>query len=266
VKVIQNMTQQRQREAELERLHATLEQRVQERTHELEQAIVQLESFSYSISHDLRGPLRAMQGFASILIEDYASQLDDTGRHYLERISVAAQRMDRLVQDVLTLSRIQRASLPCVTVSLDRLVPELVDQHRQLHPDVARIRIDHPLLPVQAHEPSLIQCLTNLLTNAVKFARPGVPLEIHFSTELLKGDDLVRIRVRDNGVGIRREDQDRIFSIFEQVRNGNAASEGTGIGLAIVKAAVERMGGRVGVVSDFGKGSSFYVDLPPAEK
>lgn len=262
VKVIQNLTEQESREAELERLKDSLERRVAERTRELESVVAQLESFSYSISHDLRGPLRAMEGFSTLLLENHSGQLDASGRHYLERISAAARRMDRLVQDVLALSRVQRARLQVHAVDLNRLIPELVDQYHHLHDGAARIEIERPLLPVQAHEPSLVQCLSNLLANAVKFAREGVQPVITIATAKV-GESFVRIWVRDNGVGIRPEDRERIFRMFEQVLTPRSAG-GSGIGLAIVKAAVERMGGSVGVESEPGVGSSFYLQLAAA--
>lgn len=263
VKVVQNRTDQVAREQELKRLHDTLEVRVQERTRELQAAVEQLESFSYSISHDLRGPLRAMEGFSSVLLETCADKLGDDGRHYLERIAAAAQRMDRLVHDVLALSRIQRAKLPLTRVELNRLVPELVDQYRHLHDGAAQIVVQPDLLPVLAHEPSVVQCVSNLLANAVKFARPGVRPRVELATEAMNRD-VVRLWVRDNGVGIREGDRDRIFKIFEQVLAPSQPAGGSGIGLAIVKSAVERMGGRVGVESQLGHGSAFFIELPAA--
>lgn len=259
-KVVENRTQQVTRETELKKLHESLEARVRERTRELEAAVAQLESFSYSISHDLRGPLRAMEGFSSVLLENLAPQLDAENRHYLERIATAARRMDRLVHDVLALSRMQRARLPAHRIELSRLIPEIVDQYHHLHDGSAIITVRPGLLAVHAHEPSLVQCLSNLLANAVKFGRPGVKPEVDISTE--PRGDFVRLWVRDNGIGIRAEDQERVFKIFEQVLEPSLSNGGTGIGLAIVKAAVERMGGNVGVESDYGRGSSFYVDLP----
>ncbi len=262
VKVIENITERRGREDELQRLHDSLERRVEERTRELQSAVEQLETFSYSISHDLRTPLRAMEGFSSILLEEHAASLNEQGRHYLERIAAAARRMDRLVQDVLTLSRMQRARLTTHDVDLDRLVPEVVAQYEQVKDGAAEIVVASPLLPVHAHEPSLVQCLSNLLTNAVKFARDGVPPHIHISTEPA-GAGAVRVIVGDNGVGVRTEDRDRIFKLFEQVK-GPRSSDGTGVGLAIVRTAAERMGGEAGLVDDAGEGSRFFIQLPAA--
>lgn len=262
VKVIENLTEQHARDQELKSLHENLERRVAERTRELETAVAQLESFSYSISHDLRGPLRAMEGFSSLLLDQCAARLEPQERHYLERIAAAARRMDRLVQDILSLSRIQRSKIQLHPLHLNRLIPEFVDQYHHLHQGEARIHIQHPLLDVQGHEPSLVQCLSNLLANAVKFAKQGNQPEIGIATEACS-PGLVRIWVKDNGLGISDEDQQRIFGIFER---GSAPKEtdGTGIGLAIVKSAAERMGGSAGVVSELGKGSAFFVQLPAA--
>ncbi len=262
VKVIENISDRRTRETELQKLKSSLEERVTERTRELHNAVAQLETFSYSISHDLRTPLRAMEGFSTILMQECGPQLDDRARHYLERIANAARRMDRLVQDVLTLSRLQRAKLKTDNIDLDRLVPEIVSQYRQLEGPPAEIHIESPLLPVHAHEPSVVQCLSNLLTNAVKFARDDAAPHIVISTAPAHAR-FVRITVRDNGVGVRKEDHQRIFRIFEQVK-GPRASTGTGVGLAIVKTAAERMGGHVGIHSTPGEGSSFFIELPAA--
>jgi PAS domain S-box-containing protein len=264
VKVIENITQRTRRDEELRQLRDGLERSVEERTLELRAALDQLETFSYSISHDLRTPLRAMEGFSSILLQDYGPSLDERGRHYLERIAAAARRMDRLVQDVLALSRLQRARLATHDIDLDRLVPEVVAQYDQLREGAAEIVVEGPLLPVHAHEPSLVQCLSNLLTNAVKFARDGVTPRIRISTEPV-GRDSVRVVVGDNGVGVRPEDRERIFRLFEQVK-GPRSGDGTGVGLAIVKTAAERMGGEAGLDDDNaqGEGSRFFIQLPAA--
>ncbi len=263
VKVIENITDRRSREDELKHLREGLERNVEDRTRELQAAVDQLETFSYSISHDLRTPLRAMEGFSSILLQEYADVLDDRGRHYLERIAAAARRMDRLVQDVLTLSRLQRAHLPVHDIDLDRLVPEVVAQYEQVRDGAAEIVIATPLLPVHAHEPSLVQCLSNLLTNAVRFARDGVPPRIHIGTEPV-GDRFVRVIVSDNGVGVKPEDRERIFRLFEQVK-GPRSGDGTGVGLAIVRTAAERMGGEAGLAEDDDEaGSRFFLQLPAA--
>lgn len=262
VKVIENITERRRREEELKKLREGLEQNVAERTRELRSAVEQMETFSYSISHDLRTPLRAMEGFSTILLQDFGPQLDARARHYLERIAAAARRMDRLVQDVLALARLQRARLKTQDIDLGRLVPEVVAQYEPLRDGAAEIRVEAPLLPVHAHEPSLVQCLSNLLTNAVKFTREGVPARVTISTRL-ESEGFVRVSVRDNGVGVRPEDRERIFRIFEQVK-GPQAAHGTGVGLAIVKTAAERMSGTAGVDSIPGAGSEFFLKLPAA--
>jgi PAS domain S-box-containing protein len=246
---------------QLAEANAALESRVQERTASLQQAIAQMEEFSYSVSHDLRAPLRAIQGYSKILIEDHQRQLDPEGRAFLERIAQSGARMDRLIQDVLTYSRVSRREIQFQTIHLDKLVREIV-QHLASIPPSADIMICGTLLDVTGHEPSLSQAISNLLNNAAKFVEPTVAPRIRIRTEPCDGQ--VRLWVEDNGIGIKPEFQHRLFGMFERI-DPDSKFEGTGIGLAIVRKAVERMNGRVGVESDGIQGSRFWIELPAAE-
>jgi PAS domain S-box-containing protein len=242
---------------------AALEKLVDERTASLKQAVAQMQEFSYSVSHDLRAPVRAMYGFAEAVLENNGHRLDDEGREMLTRILRNGARMDRLIQDLLTYSRVSRREINLEPVSLEKLVGEVVQQYPAMQPPNADIIIASPLPEVIAHEPSLTQVMSNLLSNAVKFVPPGQRPKVHVGFERKSGR--VRVWIEDNGIGIKPEYQGRLFGMFERV-HPDKQYEGTGIGLAIVRKAVERMNGAVGVESDGINGSRFWVDLPAARK
>lgn len=239
-----------------------LEDKVRERTARLQEMVTELETFSYSVSHDLRAPIRAIQQYADILAEDYGDKLDDQGRAYLKRITSSTSRLDALIRDVLTYSRVVRSDVLFESVDTERLVREIVEQYPNFQAPHAEIEIESPLLPIQGHEAFLTQCLSNLLGNAVKFVAPGQTPHIRVSTE--RRDAMVRICVRDNGIGIEPCDLDRIFGMFER-SDPEQKYEGTGIGLSIVRKAVERMNGKLGVESELGKGSQFWIELTGTE-
>jgi PAS domain S-box-containing protein len=240
---------------------ALLEQKVQERTQSLRDAITQMEEFSYTVSHDLRAPLRAMNTYAQALVEDFGPQLDPTARHYLERIQRSSLRMEKLTHDVLTYSRLARSEIKLAPVDLDALLRDMIYQYTGFQPPHAEIKVKRPLHDVLAHEVSLGQCIANLLTNAVKFVAPGVQPRIRVHTELR--DQMVRLWIVDNGIGIDPQYQSRLFQVFERLHD-RQQYEGTGIGLAIVRKAVDKMGGCCGVESDGSNGSRFWIELPLA--
>jgi PAS domain S-box-containing protein len=250
----------RRAQLQLEQTAEDLDRRVKERTAKLEETVSEMEAFSYSVSHDLRAPLRAMQGYSQVLLEQYSASLDRPGRNYLTKISQAAERLDRLTQDLLTYSRVVRAAITMTPIALENLVRDVIHQYPTLQQPAVEITIEGPLLDVMGHEASLIQCISNLLGNAVKFVLPGVKPRIRIWTERV--DNQVRVNFEDNGIGIAPDQIHRIFKMFERV---NKQYEGTGIGLAIVRKAAERMGGSVGVESGLGKGSKFWLQLPARE-
>ncbi|HVK57167.1 MAG TPA: PAS domain-containing protein [Candidatus Kapabacteria bacterium] len=234
-----------------------LEELVRARTERLQEAIMELESFSYTIAHDLRGPLRAMNGFATALLEEYSPRMDDTGLDYLRRITSAAERMDQLICDVLDYSKITRQRFVPEPVELDSLIDGILDTYPALTHGEARVSVHRPL-PVVLGTPSLIvQCFSNLIGNAVKFVPEGTVPRITIRPEV-RDNGKVRVWVEDNGIGIPFEHHGRIFGLFQRL---NSKFEGTGIGLAIVGRAVERLGGTVGLESEEGKGSRFWVEL-----
>lgn len=257
--IVRNISERRRAEDELKKYRKHLEAFVAQRTDQLEAANKELESFAYSVSHDLRAPLRAMEGFANALLEDYADRLDETGRDYARRVVAAAEHMDTLIQDLLSYSRLSRTELKPAAVELDSVLGEVM---HQFGPDIqktgARIRIERPLPAVMGDHATLVNVLSNLFSNAIKFVEPGVKPLINVRAE--ETDTRVRLWVEDAGIGIAPEYHDRIFRIFERLQ-GVEKYPGTGIGLAIVKKGLERMGGQVGVDSAPGRGSKFWIDL-----
>jgi PAS domain S-box-containing protein len=238
---------------------AELERLVAERTGQLRETIRELDGFSYSMSHDMRAPLRAMQSYAQFLLDEYGGKLDEQGTNYLLQIVRSAGRLDRLTQDVLSYTRILHMELPMDRVDLDRLVRDIVEAFPYGRPIKPEIQIKGTLPKVLGNEALLAQCISNLLNNAAKFVSPGTIPQVEISAEAID-DDWIRVWFKDNGVGIAPENQERVFRLFERI---HAASEyeGTGIGLSIVSRAIERMGAQVGFESVLGKGSNFWLQL-----
>jgi signal transduction histidine kinase len=205
--------------------------------------------------------LRSLAGYAEALQEDYAQALPVGARTYCEKIVRAARRMDELTQDVLAYTRVTRCEMEITSVDLDSLIAEIVEQYPALVSSAGSIRIHRPLGCVKGHLPSLIQCFSNLLGNAVKFVPEGRSPHVDVRSTVEGGRR--RVWVKDNGAGIDPADQVRIFRMFE--RAAGKKVPGTGIGLAIVKKAAERMGGTVGVNSALGRGAEFWIELENAE-
>lgn len=278
-----------------------LEQHVAERTAKLQDINAELESFSYTVSHDLRAPLRAMQGFANALQEDCAQQLGELGQNYSQRIVAAAQRMDKMIQDLLAYSRISRAELHLQPVSLEWVIAEVLAQlNSEIEDTQAQITVGakglSPLPKVLGHRSTLIQIVGNLLSNALKFVPNPVQPQVQIWVEEVerRGEDRgesvtsaqqilapydrtqenlllpqkdsisstkwIRLWVEDNGIGIKSEYQERIFKVFERL-HGQETYPGSGIGLAIVRKGMERMGGYSGVESSMGQGSRFWLEV-----
>jgi signal transduction histidine kinase len=270
VRVTERTDELQARVAEAERLNQALTNLLEdlqsanrltaETARRLEEVNTELETFAYSVSHDLRAPMRAMQGFAQALLEDYADRLNSIGQDYAYRIVAAASHMDTLIRDLLAYSRLTRAELHLKPVPLDRVVRDALEQLKaEIEEKSAQVIVESPLPEVVGHLTTLVQVVSNLLSNAVKFVAAGVQPQVRIWA--LASQTNVRLWVEDNGLGIAPEHQERIFNVFERL-HGIETYPGTGIGLAIVRKGVERMGGRVGVESEAGRGSRFWVELP----
>ena len=266
---IRDITERRQAEQalldaknEIARHAVELEKVVTERTGELRETIGELEGFSYSVSHDMRAPLRAMQSYAQYVVDEYGSKLDEQGVNYLHQIMRSAVRLDQLIQDVLNYSRILHSKLPMATVDLDRLVRDIIESFPNGRPIKAEIQIKGTLPQVIGNAALLAQCVSNLLSNGAKFISAGSTPRMEVSAEAME-DGSTRLWFKDNGIGIAPENHDRIFGLFERL-HPVSAYEGTGIGLSIVRKAIERMGAEVGFESELGKGSNFWIQLKKA--
>ena len=238
--------------------NAQLERRVRQRTRALEQVNKELEAFSYSVSHDLRAPLRALDGFSQLLLEDYGEKLDATGQDYLNRIRGAAQSMGTLIDDILRLSRVTRMELTTVDVDLSHMARELAQNLHAQAPDRAIEWKIQSGITVRGDERLIKIVMTNLLENAMKYSRPRNPALIEVGMEL--HEDAPRCFVRDNGVGFDARYVRKLFKAFQRLHN-KADFEGTGIGLATVARIINRHGGEVSAQGELDKGAVFYFTL-----
>ena len=246
------------------------EQRVQELNGELQQRVAELtdlnnelEAFNYSISHDLRAPLRSMQGFARVLMDDPDNQLSADSKECARRIVRSGQYMDKLLYDLLHYSRLGRAPLEAGPVSLESVVNEVLTHLEQtIQTSKAKVEVRLPRVIAAAHRTTLSMVLTNLIENAMKFTDASKTPVVRIWSE--EKPDRVRLFVADNGIGIDQDHHEKIFGLFERLHD-SSTYPGTGVGLAIVRKGIERMGGRVGVESKKGEGSQFWLELPLAK-
>lgn len=264
VGIAEDITAMREAQDALTALNADLEHRVETRTQALAEVNRELDAFAYTISHDLRAPLRAMQGYADALREDFGDVLPAEGQRYTERIMVSAARMEDLIEDILTYSRLSQSEISVRSVPLESAIDRvLVDNAVTIAEKAAMVHVSRPMPAVQASPAVLRQVLNNLVSNALKFTPSGARAEISMRVER-DGDD-VRLWVEDDGIGIHPDHQERIFEPFQRL-HGVESYPGTGIGLAIVRRAVMRMGGRTGVLSKPGEGSRFWIELPASRE
>ena len=281
----------RESERQVREWNSELERRVAERTASLEEIVRDLEDFSHSITHDLRAPLRAIRSFTQILGEECLDCGRPRGQEHIQRITSAAARMDKLIQDVLQYSRLARSELRLGPVDVQTLLRGIIDSYPNFQPPDVEIEIEGTLPRVLGNEAALTQCFSNLLGNAIKFVAPGTRPHVRIWAERVKTEDsrqqadarltrlangnappsphvpsaaslpMVRLWFADNGIGIPPEAQERIFKLFQRLDKNY---DGTGVGLTVVRKAVEKMGGRVGLESEPGRGSRFWLELTPA--
>jgi signal transduction histidine kinase len=309
----------RDSERQLREANLDLERRVAERTATLEETISDLEDFSHSITHDLRAPLRAIRSFAQILGDECLDCARPLAQDRIHRITSAAARMDKLIQDVLQYSRLARSELRLAPVNAQELLEGIIDSYPSFQPPEVEIKIDGPLPRLQGNEAALTQCFSNLLGNAIKFVPPGTHPQVRVWAEWVDETEakvqspeskvqspeskvqspksaagngssesgithhvsritppappsplappaspqpFVRLWFEDNGVGIPKDAQQRIFKMFQRL---DKSYDGTGVGLTVVRKAVEKMGGRVGLESEAGRGSRFWLELRAAD-
>jgi len=249
-----DISEQRRAEGRVRQLNAELEIRVRERTAQLEAANRELESFAYSVSHDLRAPLRGIDGWSMALVEDYGGQLDERAQKYLSRVRAEAQRMGVLIDDLLQLSRVSRSPIESGLVDLSATANTVAGRLREAHPERRMEIAIRPGLKCLGDERLLEAALTNLFGNAVKFTASREVAEIDFG---LDDQDQRPFYIRDNGVGFDMAYAGMLFGAFQRLHRGSEFP-GTGIGLATVQRIIHRHGGRVWAQSEPGRGATFY--------
>lgn len=246
-------------ERELNRYRAHLEELVKEGTAELEAANRELEAFSYSVSHDLRSPLRSVFGFSQVLLEDYSDKLDEEGKDALQRIQAATLKMGQIIDDMLNLSRVSRAEMKREQVDLSEIARNIADELGKTQPERQVELAITDGLRAHGDKRLLSLALENLLSNAWKFTKNRKRAVIEFG--LARDDDESAYFIRDNGVGFDRAYSDKLFSPFQRLHK-TAEYPGTGIGLATVKRIIERHGGHIRIEGELDKGAAVYFTLP----
>jgi PAS domain S-box-containing protein len=261
VGTVQDITERKLHEVAITDISIGLDRRVRERTAQLEATNKELETFSYSVSHDLKAPLRSIDGYSRLLLEDYAEKLDDEGRRLLDTIRQATSQMNQLIEDLLAYSRLERRELAVTQLELRALIESvIVERADEVRARGVTVNVTVADGPVTADRDGLTMALRNLLENALKFLGDTADPTIEFFA-CHETDAACVLSVRDNGIGFDMRYHDRIFGIFQRLHRSEDYP-GTGVGLAIVRRAVERMGGRAWAESEPGKGATFYLEIP----
>ncbi|MFN7140513.1 MAG: sensor histidine kinase, partial [Limisphaerales bacterium] len=238
----------------------TSREQMRQQSLQLKESKEQMELFTYAVAHDLRAPLRAMSSFAHVIAEDYGEKLDQNAQDYLARINRSSKHLGILIDDLLVFSRIHQSDLPMEKVSLDKVMENVLNVlSEEIRGKKAAVSVDAPLPVVMGHRATLEHIINNLVSNALKFIHPGTAPDVSIWAE--RQGERVRFHVKDQGIGIAPEFREKIFGLFERLHG--ADYPGTGLGLAIVHKGIQRMGGRVGVESEPGMGSVFWIELQP---
>lgn len=244
----------------INQLNQELEQRVEQRTHELAAANRELETFTYSVSHDLKAPLRGIDGYSRLLLEDHGDRLDEEGRLFLNRVRDGVEQMSQLIEDLLAYSRMERRPLQGTAVDIRELVDAVIDlRSREIAEHGATVKVTLESLTALADPEGLRIVFRNLIDNALKFSHDSTPPVIEITGH--SNDEAIIVEVKDNGIGFDMRFHERIFNIFQRLQRAEDYA-GTGVGLAVVRRAVERMGGHVWARSTPGKGATFVLELP----
>jgi len=258
--IARDITEFRETQDSLRELNRDLEQRVAERTQALSDAMKELESFSYAVSHDLKAPLRGIDGYSKILLEDYGDRLDEQGQRFLANIRNGTRQMHALIEDLLAYSRMERRSLEASRVDLGEVMRSVLNR-RSDEIAAASVQIvgEVPSITVRADHQGVEMVLRNLLDNALKFSRDARPAIVTLHAAVRDGR--AHLSIRDNGIGFDMKYHERIFEIFQRLHR-NEDFSGTGVGLALVRKAMQRMDGRVWAESAPGEGATFHLEFP----
>lgn len=257
---VKDISERRKIEDELANHRNNLEELVKQRTEELERKNKEMETFTYSVSHDLKAPLRGIDGYSKLIEEEYGDTLDEDGKLFLKNVRNSATQMNQLIEDLLAYSRMERRDLQPVRIDLHSLVDNLLSQRKlDLEEHHIKVLVHLPYHTIRSDTETIRQVLTNFIDNAIKFARPDTNMTIEINGH--EDDTSWTLWVKDNGIGFAPKYSDRIFEIFQRLHLAEDFP-GTGIGLAIVKKGVERIGGRCWAESSLGEGATFSIKIP----